>query len=72
MGQALARTGYITPDLDPDVPLPVQPSEAVRAIRWFMGPIPAILLLLSILFAWRYPISREKHRALRDELERKT
>jgi GPH family glycoside/pentoside/hexuronide:cation symporter len=71
MGQVLALTGYITPDLDPDVPLPVQPPEAVQAIRWFMGPIPTILLLLSILFAWRYPISREKHRALREELERK-
>ncbi len=71
MGQALALTGYITPSLDPDAPLPVQPPEAVRAIRWFMGPIPAALLLIAILFAWRYPISREKHRALRDELERK-
>ena len=27
-----------------------------------------VLLLLAILFAWRYPIGREQHRALRDEL----
>ncbi len=71
MGQALALTGYITPDRDPDVPLPVQPPDAVRAIRWFMGPIPAALLLIAILFAWRYPISREKHQELRKELESK-
>jgi GPH family glycoside/pentoside/hexuronide:cation symporter len=68
MGLALAVSGYITPESDPNAPLPVQPPEAVEAIRVFMGPIPAVLLLLAILFAWRYPISRERHRALRDEL----
>ncbi len=66
MGQALALTGYITPVTGR--PLPVQPSQAVGAIRLFMGPIPVVLLVLAILFAWRYPISRERHRALRDEL----
>lgn len=66
MGQTLALTGYLTPT--PDAPLPQQPAEAVQAIRAFMGPVPAILLALSIVFAWFYPISRERHRALRDEL----
>jgi GPH family glycoside/pentoside/hexuronide:cation symporter len=66
MGQALALTGYITPESG--APLPVQPPEAVHAIRAFMGPVPAVLLVLAILFAWRYPITRERHRALRDEL----
>jgi GPH family glycoside/pentoside/hexuronide:cation symporter len=68
MGLALASSGYITPDLDPDAPLPMQPSEAVDAIRAFMGPIPVVLLVLAILFAWRYPITRESHRAVLDEL----
>jgi GPH family glycoside/pentoside/hexuronide:cation symporter len=66
MGQALAYSGYITPTLD--VLLPVQPVEAVDAIRFFIGPVPAILLLLALPFAWFYPISREKHQALRDQL----
>jgi GPH family glycoside/pentoside/hexuronide:cation symporter len=66
MGQALAITGYITPVTG--VPLPEQPAEAVLAIRVFMGPVPVVLLLLAIVFAWAYPISRERHRALRDEL----
>lgn len=66
MGQTLALTGYITPALG--APPPVQPPEAVQAIRVFMGPVPVVLLVLSILFAWRYPISRERHRALREEL----
>jgi GPH family glycoside/pentoside/hexuronide:cation symporter len=66
MTQALAFTGYITPQHG--TPLPVQPPESVQAIRLFMGPIPAALLVLAILFAWRYPISRERHRALREQL----
>jgi GPH family glycoside/pentoside/hexuronide:cation symporter len=66
MGQALAITGYITPM--PGAPLPEQPPEAVMAIRTFMGPAPIMLLVLAILCAWRYPITRERHQALRDEL----
>jgi GPH family glycoside/pentoside/hexuronide:cation symporter len=66
MGQALAFTGYITPD--PNAPLPVQPPSAVSAIRVFMGPVPIALLCISILFAWLYPITRDRHRALRDQL----
>ena len=66
MGQALALTGYITPD--PAGPLPVQPQAAVNAIRIFTGPIPAVLLFLAILFAWKYPITRESHQATLQEL----
>jgi GPH family glycoside/pentoside/hexuronide:cation symporter len=66
LGQVLALTGYITPA--PGTGLPQQPSDAIQAIRVFMGPVPLVLLVLAILFAWRYPISRERHRALRDEL----
>jgi GPH family glycoside/pentoside/hexuronide:cation symporter len=40
----------------------------VRVIRWFMGPVPAVLLILSILFAWFYPITREVHASLREQL----
>ena len=66
MGQALALTGYLTPT--PGGPLPAQPEQAVQAIRFFAGPVPAILLVLSIVFAWRYPITRETHHALLDQL----
>jgi Na+/melibiose symporter-like transporter len=48
--------------------LPKQPSEAVLAIRLFMGPVPVALLVLAILCTWLYPITRERHRALREEL----
>lgn len=66
MGQALALTGYLTPL--PFGPLPVQPHAAISAIRVFMGPIPAVLLFLAVLFAWKYPITRESHQAALLEL----
>ena len=59
MGMALSLTGYLTPPTSG--PLPVQPVEAVDAIRLFVGPVPAVLLILAIFFAWGYPISRENH-----------
>ena len=66
MGQILAYTGYVTPPLDGS--LPVQPGQAVGAIRVFISLVPAALLFLSILFAWRYPISREYHHSMVNEL----
>jgi GPH family glycoside/pentoside/hexuronide:cation symporter len=66
LGQALAFTGYITPVTGK--PLPVQPPQAMLAIRWTMGLVPAVLLTIAILFAWRYSITRESHRAMRAEL----
>jgi GPH family glycoside/pentoside/hexuronide:cation symporter len=66
LGMVLAFTGYITPELG--APLPEQPAEAVLAIRISMTLVPIVLLVLAILCAWRYPITRERHRALRDEL----
>jgi GPH family glycoside/pentoside/hexuronide:cation symporter len=66
MGLALAMTGYINPTSN--AALPIQPPATVLAIRFFAGPIPVVLLALSILFAWRYPITRESHQALVDQL----
>jgi GPH family glycoside/pentoside/hexuronide:cation symporter len=66
MGQALAYSGYVAPG--PDGALPVQPESAVWAIRVFTGPIPAALLILSVLFAMKYPITRESHEATLKEL----
>ncbi len=72
MGQALALANYINPSAAD--PLPVQPAEVIQAIRLFMGPVPAVLLIIAIIFAWRYPITREKHQGLCEELtaEKKT
>jgi GPH family glycoside/pentoside/hexuronide:cation symporter len=62
----LALTGYLTPL--PSTPLPEQPQAAITAIRIFTGPIPAVLLFLAVLFAWKYPITRESHKATLQEL----
>ncbi len=66
MGMALAWAGYLTPAAGG--PPPVQPEQAIEAIRMFAGPIPVILLLLAVVCAWFYPITREKHRALLEQL----
>jgi len=60
IGTALDRAGY--------VPGGPQPESALLAIRVFMGPVPALLLLSAIVLASFYPITREKHRALLEEL----
>jgi len=61
MGQLLAVSGYVTPS--PTGAILGQPPNAIRAIRAFAGPIPSLLLIGAILFAWRYPITRESHRS---------
>jgi GPH family glycoside/pentoside/hexuronide:cation symporter len=66
MGQALAFAKYINPSGSTE--LPVQPPAALNAIRIFMGPVPAALLLVSLLFAWRYNVTRESHQALVEQL----
>lgn len=67
LGQVLALTGYINPTHA--IPLPIQPDTAVQAIRITMGVAPALLLIPAILLAWRYPISRQSHRELREEIQ---
>ncbi len=47
----------------------VQPASALLGIRLVIGPIPAVLLIIGILFAWLYPLSREQHAAMVRELE---
>lgn len=69
MGMALDWTGYITPELGSE--LPVQPESAISAIRIFTSFLPGLLLVGAILCAYYYPISREKHKEIRDELAEK-
>jgi GPH family glycoside/pentoside/hexuronide:cation symporter len=66
VGQALSMFGYITPS--DAVPVPVQPDSALAAIRWFVGPVPAVILGISLALAYFYPITRARHRAMLDEL----
>ncbi len=48
-----------------------QPESAQLGIRLAIGPIPAVLLCIGITFAILYPLSRESHRKIVQELEAK-
>jgi GPH family glycoside/pentoside/hexuronide:cation symporter len=41
-----------------------QPGLALWTIRLLIGPLPALLLLGSVWFAYRYPISRDRHQQI--------
>jgi GPH family glycoside/pentoside/hexuronide:cation symporter len=58
----LQFTGYV-PNSD------MQPPSAMLGIRLAIGPIPALLLGCGIAFAVRYPLDRESHRRIVQELE---
>lgn len=46
----------------------VQPDSALLGIRLVIGPLPAILLTGGIVFALFYPLSREQHHKIVEEL----
>ncbi len=59
IGQSLAYVGYVTPT--PAELVPAQPEEVVNTIRFIMGPVTILLLVLSLPFAIWYPITRQSH-----------
>jgi len=48
-----------------------QSSTALWGIRIAIGPIPALLLIAGIVFALKYPLSRDQFRQVVDELEQR-
>ena len=48
-----------------------QPASALLGMRIVMGPVPAVLLGIGILFAILYPLSREQHAQVVQALERR-
>jgi GPH family glycoside/pentoside/hexuronide:cation symporter len=46
-----------------------QPESALWGIRIAIGPIPAVLLLVGIWFAYKYPLTRQKYKEVEKELE---
>jgi GPH family glycoside/pentoside/hexuronide:cation symporter len=63
---ALRGFGYIQPSAGD--PSPVQPAAALQALRLMIAILPAFFLFLSILFAWKYPLTRARHAEIRREL----
>jgi GPH family glycoside/pentoside/hexuronide:cation symporter len=65
----LEAAGYVTPT--PGAGSPTQPDSVLFALRIFVSLLPAIVLLASFFVVRAYPIDREKHAAMRAELERR-
>lgn len=63
---ALRAFGYIQPSTGD--PAPVQPAAALQALRLMIAILPAFFALLSVLVAWKYPLTRARHAAIRREL----
>jgi GPH family glycoside/pentoside/hexuronide:cation symporter len=63
---ALRALGYIQPSAGD--PAPVQPTTALQALRLMIAILPAFFALLSILVAWKYPLTRARHAEIRREL----
>lgn len=62
----LEATGYLNPVAG--AALPVQPPGVLMALRVFVSFAPAIVLLFSFLAVRAYPITRERHAAMRAQL----
>jgi GPH family glycoside/pentoside/hexuronide:cation symporter len=62
VGLVLQFTGYVPNAAQ-------QPPSALLGIRIVIGPIPAVLLCLGILFAILYPLSRAEYAEIARELE---
>ena len=61
IGPILAWTGYVEKAA-------VQTPQALTAIRLIIAVAPAVILLGAIAVAWRYPLTRERHRQIQKEL----
>ncbi len=61
VGYALELSGFVSPDVTQVAQDVIQPASALLAIRVFIGPVPMVLLLLALILAYFYPITRQKH-----------
>jgi GPH family glycoside/pentoside/hexuronide:cation symporter len=66
-GWVLDLAGYI--NADPGQPVPPQPENVLFALRVLVGPAGAVILLLSFIAVYLYPITKEKHAEIRAQLK---
>jgi len=67
IGLVLQASGFISSVVG--AAPPVQPASALLALRWAIAPIPAAVLVLGMILAWFYPISRQVHATIRQSLD---
>lgn len=68
-GQVLDLAGYIP--AEPGQAVPPQPESVLLALRFLVGPVGALIILLSFIAVYLYPITKQKHAEIRAELERR-
>lgn len=59
VGQALSFSGFLS--TVPGQPAPIQPDSALLAVRFAIGPLPTLILIIGIIFTFLYPITKEVH-----------
>ncbi len=67
VGIVLEAAGFV--EQIPGQPLPTQPETALFAIRIAVAPLPAIILIMGLVLAYFYPITREVHAEIRLKLK---
>ncbi|MDJ0657860.1 MAG: MFS transporter [Crocosphaera sp.] len=69
VGLVLEAAGFV--EQIPGQPIPTQPETALFAIRIAVAPLPAIILIVGLILAYFYPITREFHQEIRLKLKEK-
>ena len=67
VGLALEWSGFI--EQIPGQPIPTQPPSALFAIRVSVAPLPTIVLVIGLILAYFYPITKEFHEEIRIKLQ---
>ncbi|MBW4467509.1 MAG: MFS transporter [Pegethrix bostrychoides GSE-TBD4-15B] len=62
VGQSLNLSGFVA--TVPGQPAPIQPNSALNTIRFAIGPIPTLILMLGLGLAYFYPITRDVHASI--------
>jgi GPH family glycoside/pentoside/hexuronide:cation symporter len=63
VGGALALVGYV-----PNQP---QSELVIQTMRWLYGPISGLFFLAAAVIFWRFPLTREAHREIQEEVYRR-
>jgi glycoside/pentoside/hexuronide:cation symporter, GPH family len=59
VGWVLEISGFV--EAKPGQPIPFQGEAVKEAIRWVIGPVPTVFLILGMVLTYFYPITREIH-----------
>lgn len=63
---ALDITGYVNPEVAGE--FAAQPDSVLLTLRLFVSIVPAIILLLSFVLVYKYPITRERYAEIKAQL----